>query len=95
VALERSMPDVLLSDVSLRGESGYDLMRKVTAREGGRALPAAALSRFSREQDRERALAAGFRIHLEKPIEPEALIAAVARLAGRMAKKDSAAARRP
>jgi signal transduction histidine kinase/ActR/RegA family two-component response regulator len=95
VALERSMPDVLLSDVSLRGESGYDLMRKVAAREGGRALPAAALSGFSREQDRERALAAGFRIHLEKPIEPEALIAAVARLAGRMVTKDSAAARKP
>jgi len=94
-ALERSMPNVLLSDVALRGESGYELMRKVAAREGGRALPAAALSGFSREQDRQRALAAGFRMHLEKPIEPEALIAAVARLAGRMVTKDSEAARTP
>ena len=94
-ALERSMPDVLLSDVALPGESGYELMRKVAAREGGRALPAAVLSGFSREQDRERALAAGFRMHLEKPIEPEALIEAVARLAGRMVTKDSGAARRP
>jgi len=94
-ALERSMPDVLLSDVALPGESGYELMRQVATREGGRALPAAALSGFSREQDRQRALAAGFRMHLEKPIEPEALIAAVARLAGRMVTKDPAAAPTP
>jgi signal transduction histidine kinase/ActR/RegA family two-component response regulator len=92
-ALERSMPDVLLSDVALPGESGYELMRKVAAREGGGALPAAALSGFSREQDRQRALAAGFRMHLEKPVEPEALIAAVARLAGRTVTKDARAAR--
>jgi signal transduction histidine kinase len=82
-ALQRSMPDVLLCDVALPGESGYDLMRKVAAREGGGALPAAALSGFSRDQDRQRALAAGFRMHIAKPVEPEALIAAVARLAGR------------
>jgi len=82
-ALERSMPDVLLSSVALPDESGYELMRMVAAREGGGALPAAALSGFSRERDRERALAAGFRMHLEKPVEPEALVAAVARLAGR------------
>jgi signal transduction histidine kinase/CheY-like chemotaxis protein len=92
-ALERSMPDVLLSDVALRGESGYELMRQIAAREGGGTLPAAALSGFSREQDRQRALAAGFRMHLEKPVEPEALISAVARLAGRPVTKDSGAAR--
>jgi signal transduction histidine kinase/ActR/RegA family two-component response regulator len=91
-ALQRSMPDVLLCDVALPGESGYDLMRKLSAREGGPALPAASLSGFSREQDRQQALAAGFRMHLAKPVEPEALIAAVARLAGRTLTKGSGGA---
>jgi CheY-like chemotaxis protein len=83
-ALERSMPDVLLSDIAMPDESGYDLMRKVAARPGGFVLPAASLSAFSRQQDHEEALAAGFRMHLAKPILPEALVAAVAGLAGRI-----------
>ncbi|HEX9487169.1 MAG TPA: response regulator [Gemmatimonadales bacterium] len=82
-ALERSRPDVLLSDLAMPGETGYDLMRKIAAREGEGALPAAALTSYSREEESERALAAGFRLHLGKPIEPDALIAAVAQLAGR------------
>jgi CheY-like chemotaxis protein len=92
-ALQRSMPDVLLCDVALPGESGYDLMRRVAASEGGGALAAAAISGFSRAEDRQQSLAAGFRMHLAKPVEPEALIAAVARLAGRTLTKDSGAAR--
>jgi signal transduction histidine kinase/ActR/RegA family two-component response regulator len=92
-ALQRSIPDVLLCDVALPGESGYDLMRKVAASEGGGALAAAALSGFSRSEDRRHSLAAGFRMHLAKPVEPEALIAAVARLAGRTLTKDAAAPR--
>jgi len=82
-ALERSRPDVLLSDVVMPGENGYDLMRKIAAREGADAPPAAALSSFAKETDREEAVAAGFRTLLAKPIEPEALIALVADLAGR------------
>jgi signal transduction histidine kinase/CheY-like chemotaxis protein len=85
-ALERSRPDVLLSDVAMPGESGYDLMRKIAAREGRDAPPAAALSSFAKETDREQAVAAGFRTLLAKPIEPEALVAAVAVLAGRRLK---------
>ncbi len=82
-AIERSRPDVLLSDIAMPGESGYDLMRKIVAREGGEAPPAAALSAYTKEMDREQAIAAGFRILLAKPIDPEALIAVVADLAGR------------
>jgi len=82
-ALDRAMPDVLLSDIAMPGESGCDLMRKVAARPGGSDLPAAALSAHSREQDRRQALAAGFRMHLAKPFVPEAVVAAVAGLAGR------------
>jgi signal transduction histidine kinase len=78
--LEGSMPQVLLSDIVMPGESGYDLMRKIVAR-GGRVLPAAALSGYAHGQDLQQALASGFRMQLHKPIDPEALIAAVAVLA--------------
>jgi signal transduction histidine kinase/ActR/RegA family two-component response regulator len=81
-ALERSMPNVLLSDIAMPGETGHDLMRKIVAREGDCAPPAAALSAYAREQDRREALASGFRVLLSKPIEPGALIAAVVALAG-------------
>jgi signal transduction histidine kinase/CheY-like chemotaxis protein len=79
--LTRSMPDVLLSDLAMPGGSGYDLMRKVIAREGERAPPAAALSAYAPGQDLREALACGFRMLLEKPIAPAALITAVATLA--------------
>jgi hypothetical protein len=89
--LERSRPDVLLSDVVMPGESGYDLMREIAAREGNDAPPAAALSSYAKETDREQAVAAGFRTLLAKPIEPEALVAVVAALAGRRLTKSSRA----
>jgi len=92
-ALERSMPDVLLSDLAMPGESGHDLMRKIVARDGDRALPAAALSAYASGQDLQQALASGFRMHLAKPVDPEALIAAVAALAGRTSGNDSGAVR--
>ncbi len=63
------------------GESGYDPVRKAAVLGG--ALPAAALSAASTDEDRERALAAGFRVLLAKPTEPQALVAAIAELAGR------------
>lgn len=90
-AIERSRPDVLLSDVVMPGESGYDLMRKIAAREGSDAPPAAALSSYAKEADREQAVAAGFRTLLAKPIDPEALVAVVADLAGRRLSKSSRA----
>jgi signal transduction histidine kinase/ActR/RegA family two-component response regulator len=80
-ALALSMPTVLLSDLSMPGETGHDLMRQIVAREGSRAPPAAALSGDARGRDREQALASGFRMLLEKPIDADELVAAVAALA--------------
>jgi signal transduction histidine kinase/ActR/RegA family two-component response regulator len=80
-ALECSMPHVLLSDIAMPNETGYELMRKIVARAGRRAPPAAALSAYSQGHDVERALAAGFRMQLDKPVDPETLIAAVVALA--------------
>jgi CheY-like chemotaxis protein len=83
VELQRSRPDVVLSDVVMPGESGYDLMRSITAREGKDAPPAAALSSYGKETGSAQALAAGFRSLLSKPVDPAALIALVSDLAGR------------
>jgi two-component system, chemotaxis family, CheB/CheR fusion protein len=81
-ALERSRPEVLLfGDLAARGESVYDLMRDVTARAC--PLPVASISAW-RLEERERERAAGFRLHLAKPIEITDLVDAVAELAGRM-----------
>ncbi len=82
-ALERSMPHVLLSDIAMPVASGHDLMRKIVARQGSRAPPAAALSAYARKQDLRLALASGFQMLLEKPIDANALIEAVATLAQR------------
>jgi CheY-like chemotaxis protein len=80
-ALERSSPHVLVSDLTMPGESGYDLMRKVAKLDA--TLPAAALSSFASPEDRRRSLEAGFRIHLAKPVAAGSLVKAVATLAGR------------
>jgi len=79
--LEGSMPNVLLSDIAMPGETGYDLMRKIVAHKGSAAPPAAALSAYARGQDLREALASGFQMLLTKPIDPAALITAVKKLA--------------
>jgi signal transduction histidine kinase/integral membrane sensor domain MASE1/ActR/RegA family two-component response regulator len=80
--LQRFKPHVLLSDIGLPIESGYELIRKVRALSSEtRNVPAVALTAFATEKDRQRALAAGFQIHLAKPVEPDVLVEAVERLA--------------
>jgi CheY-like chemotaxis protein len=75
-------PDLLLSDIGMPGESGYDLIRKVRSRprERGGDVPAAALTAYARAEDRRNMLNAGYSIHLPKPIEPAELVAVVATL---------------
>jgi signal transduction histidine kinase/ActR/RegA family two-component response regulator len=86
-ALDRERPDVLVSDISMPESDGYQLIRELRAREAeaGGATPAVALTAYARSQDRERALAAGYQMHLSKPVEPDDLILAVADLVGRAA----------
>jgi PAS domain S-box-containing protein len=83
--LERERPDVLLSDIALQDQDGYELIRKVRSlspERGGR-IPAAALTGYGRLEDRMRALSAGFQLHAAKPVEPAELVAVVASLAGK------------
>jgi len=74
-ALRRERYDVLLSDISMPEEDGYQLMRKV--RQLNETIPAAAVTAFARAEDREAALAAGFQLHVAKPVEPAVLARAV------------------
>jgi CheY-like chemotaxis protein len=79
----RERPDMIVSDIGMPGEDGYDLIRQVRAlppEQGGRT-PAAALTAFARAEDRTRAIRAGYQMHVAKPVEFTELTAVVASLA--------------
>jgi len=81
--LDRAVPDVILCDISMPQEDGYSLIRRIRARktQAGGNVPTAAVTAYARPEDVRHALAAGFDLHLAKPLEPRDLIAAVVRLA--------------
>jgi CheY-like chemotaxis protein len=74
--------DVLVSDIAMPVRDGYDLIRTVRS---GRAdlpqhIPAIALTAYVREEDRDRAVIAGFDAHMGKPVEPPGLVDLIERL---------------
>ena len=75
-------PDVLISDIAMPGEDGYELIKKVLALDGEPAIPAIAITAYAKEEDKQRALAAGYQRYLSKPVELREFIAAVAAAAG-------------
>jgi signal transduction histidine kinase/CheY-like chemotaxis protein len=79
--------DVLISDIGMPGADGYDLIARVREheREHGGRIPAVALTAYAGEENRDRALAAGFTAHVTKPVSPAALVRIVAEVAGRPA----------
>lgn len=84
-SLRQWRPDVLVSDIGMPGEDGYELIRQVRSlplEEGG-GIPAAALTAYARSEDRLKALTSGFQMHVAKPVEPIELAAVVASLAGK------------
>ena len=82
--LRENRPSVLVSDLEMPGESGYDLMEKIRALPAskGGLTPAIALTAYARSDDQVRALMAGFQAHLSKPTRPHELASAVAGLVG-------------
>jgi PAS domain S-box-containing protein len=84
-ALEEQRPHVLVSDIGMPGEDGYDFIRRVRALgpERGGQTPAAALTAHAKGEDGARVLTAGFQVHLKKPVQPAELASVVATLAGR------------
>jgi PAS domain S-box-containing protein len=83
--LRERKPDVLIMDIGMPNEDGYEAIGKVRqlpSEQGGK-VPAIALTAFARSEDRRRAILNGFQMHVAKPVEPSELIAMVASLAGR------------
>lgn len=77
-------PDVIVSDIGMPDQDGYEFMRRVRAMPGTIAtIPAAALTALARLEDRKRALMSGYHTHLAKPVDPVELVATVASLTGR------------
>jgi signal transduction histidine kinase/DNA-binding response OmpR family regulator len=92
-----SLPDIIISDLGMPGEDGYQLLRKIRSLAtdsslstqysalstepslltAAAAIPAIALTGYATTKDRERALAAGYQLHLAKPVEPEELVNAI------------------
>ena len=69
-------PDVLIADLGLPGEDGYELLAKMRAMFP--QIPALALTAYARAADRERVLAAGFEQHVIKPVDPPQLLQLIA-----------------
>lgn len=84
LAAPERRPQVLLSDIGMPGGDGYALMRAIRADERARGalpIPAAAVTAYAADEDRRRALAAGFDAHIAKPVDLDRLVATVAALA--------------
>jgi PAS domain S-box-containing protein len=81
----QSGADVLISDIGMPEEDGYELIRKVRElpEELGGDVPAVALTAYARAEDRLKVLRSGYQMHVAKPVELAELIAVVASLAGR------------
>lgn len=83
-ALRHDHFDLVVSDIGMPDQDGYELLRQLRALAGAAAsTPAIALTAYATGEDRRRALSAGFQQHLVKPVEPRELLDAVAHFAHR------------
>jgi signal transduction histidine kinase/CheY-like chemotaxis protein len=83
--LDREPADALVSDIGMPGKDGYQLIRTLRARANGTTIPAIAVTAFARVEDRSRAVAAGFQLHVSKPINASELLLGLATLTERAA----------
>lgn len=80
--LSRQTVDLLISDIGMPHKDGYQLMREVRAQPAWAALPAIAVTAFARREDKEATLAAGYQLHITKPIDATRLLKAAHSLTG-------------
>jgi two-component system, chemotaxis family, CheB/CheR fusion protein len=79
-AVQAQPPDIALVDIGLPGMDGYELVRHIREQPGTEQVVLVAMSGYGRDDDKERALAAGFHVHLTKPIDVDRLQALMAEL---------------
>jgi CheY-like chemotaxis protein len=85
--IEQRKPDVLVSDLGMPEQDGYQLIKQVRETESAEhtaRIPALALTAYAKAEDRVRALAGGYQVHLSKPVEPAEFVLVVANLVGRV-----------
>jgi CheY-like chemotaxis protein len=70
-------PDLILSDIGMPGQDGYEFIRKLREHPSLAGVPAVALTALARTEDRTAALNAGFQTHLVKPVAASELVAVV------------------
>jgi len=81
--IERQPPHVLISDIGMPGKDGYALAQRLRASENGkRRLPAVALTAYATNDDVKRALAAGYDLHLAKPVDALTMARTLVELVG-------------
>ncbi|HET7540076.1 MAG TPA: PAS domain S-box protein [Polyangiaceae bacterium] len=80
--LRQRVPDIVIADVGMPGEDGYDFIRQLRTwpRAEGGDIPVLALTAYASAEDRRRLLNAGFSMHVPKPVEPAELVAVVGTL---------------
>ncbi|MGE3775171.1 MAG: response regulator [Gammaproteobacteria bacterium] len=83
VLIAQATPDLLISDIGMPKQDGYDLIRQIRSGPAPQSrLRAIALTAFGQSSDRERALASGYDAHLTKPIDPDELFRTIAKVNG-------------
>lgn len=87
--LRKATPNVIICDIGMPVEDGYSFLHRLRDTEttmGKSHVPAAALTAYTREEEKREALKAGYQVHLSKPIEEQLLISTVAGLARNLRK---------
>jgi CheY-like chemotaxis protein len=81
-SLARELPDVIVSDIGMPGEDGYQFVRRVRtfAPERGGSTPIVALTAYASAQDRLKTREAGYTHHLAKPVDADELVDVLAAL---------------
>lgn len=84
-AVQRFHPELLVSDIGMPDEDGYSLIRRIRELndDQGGTIPSIALTAYTRREDRDKAIGAGFTLHMGKPVSPLALVTAIRALAAR------------
>ena len=77
--IEQRAPDVIVADIGMPDEDGYAFIEQVRQLTPAKATPAIALTAYARKEDGQRALAAGYQLHVPKPFDPRTIVEAVHR----------------